>query len=284
MKICYTQAAIILFFAMSSSQGQDIAGKVERIDSLLTAIKAEIADIKLMLGTDTSGVLTAASQAAGDKGVRDTGVEQEPAAALLIPSRGKKLLATDAKQYLRTAIGFMPSTYFDQQFTDEFFVYFCMTGLHWFSKWGIKGSAGFLRESGVDWSMVVYVSCLRSIHRFTFRDREFFRLYALGGVGGFWKEYNYIPYGTIDPVSPRGYSRPDFVFGGMTALAVDITVIGGLKLSPEIGFKGNYRVNRYEDLPEWKESNDTISGWSERSAGNSYLGFYFSMNLFLFIL
>lgn len=220
-----------------------VTGTIERIDSLMEQLEGEIGALKEML---------AGLKAQPGSGVDSTGetAADEPTATIFMSEAQKQIIRNFRGEDTATALGMAFGYYIGESgdtYDTQYPVLFALTFQQWLGKWGLKSTLGFNTERRIEYGFV-NLALLRSIKRFSIGKREFTHLFAMTEIGGLWRDRSY-----YNPATGRGamYSTPDRVVHGLAGFGIDINVFDGWKITPELGYRVNYFVSRYQDSDEW---------------------------------
>jgi hypothetical protein len=238
-------ALLVLGLCASSpwAAPDSVARKVERIDSLVGQLEREIGTLKSMLAAEET-------ESRPDTDTAARARDGEPTAMIFMSEAQKRIMRNFRGEDTTTALGMAFGHYIGESgdtYDPQYPVLFALTFQHWLGRWGVKSSLGFNTERRIEYGFV-NLALLRSIKRFTIGKREFTHLYAMAEVGGLWRDRSYYDQNAM---RSKVFSEPDRVVHGLAGFGIDINVFDGWKITPELGYRVNYFVSRYQDSDEW---------------------------------
>jgi hypothetical protein len=246
--------------------------RMDNIELLLDKLQAEIDALK-------KAISQAPLEPSRDSAAPPGDSLSEPLATELMSSRQKALYRAAETPHKNIAAGISSSPYLP----------FAFDLVHWFDKWGYKIELGALWQEGVHESVFgARVFALRSLHTFNLfgTDKMAFHLYGFGGAGLNSSAETYWPGGGTPSTSTgpeQEYEKSDISSEILAGAGVEISIpfIGGVRLSPEVGYKASYFFSRYQDSQAWK---DQTPGQREEERPDSdfSLNLHFTGNLYFY--
>ena len=208
-----------------------------KIEALLEELQAEMKVLKKQLEAAKPQLEVVGS----DSAVASRSQAMED----LLTERQKKIISAGGSPLHTSAVGLSTGPFMTLAFS---YVY-------WWHPWGFKALAGSrLEEAEQEFNTLAGFYLLRSFHSFSLLDIEnLFHLYGYGGSGFHWQKEQY-----EDVFPEKVYENPDVSAEILLGVGTEISIplLGGVRITPEIGYKAEFFFSRYQNSDDWKATKE----------------------------